>query len=187
MQSLRQDMAEFKQQIQKGSLQRAYQGLLEFMLHLKNHFSSRYAEYPAPGALYTGYMDMTYFSILPGCLKERQLKIALVFVYDAFRFEIWLSAKNKQVLAKTWNVIRDSGWDKYTVVEPGKGVDSVLKHVLVDDPDFGDWDSLTRQIEQVAVQFIQDVEQWLLRDVPSPRLVLAGSPTSHAEAGQHGG
>ena len=106
---------------------------------------------------------MTYFSILPKSLKDRDLKIAIVFLYDAFRFEIWLSGKNKQVLAKYWKIINKSGWGKYKVVEPVKGVDSVVEHVLVDNPDFSDLDALTKQIERGALEFIRDIESFLAK------------------------
>jgi hypothetical protein len=163
MKSLQENMAEFRKQLEKGSIQKAYQGLMEFMIRLKNHFSNKYPDYSAPGSLYNGYMDMTYFSILPKSLKDRDLKIAIVFLYDAFRFEIWLSGKNKLVLAKFWKIIKKSGWGKYKVVEPVKGVDSVVEHVLVDNPDFSDLDALTKQIEQRALEFIRDIESFLAK------------------------
>jgi hypothetical protein len=163
MKSLQENMAEFRKQLQKGSIQKAYQGLMKYMLSLKNHFSNKYPDYSIPGSLYSGYMDMTYFSILPKSLKDRDLKVAIVFLYDAFRFEIWLSGKNKQVLAKYWNLINRSGWDKYKIVEPAKGVDSIVEHVLVDNPDFNDTDALTKQIEQGSLEFIQDIESFLAK------------------------
>jgi len=156
-------MTEFRKQLQQGSVQKAYQGLLEFMTSLKHHFARAYPDYAAPGGLYQGYMDMTYFALLPGSLQERELKIAVVFLYDSFRFEIWLSGKNKRVLVKYWNLIRDSGWQKYKVVEPGTGVDAVVEHVLVENPDFSDLNRLTKQIEQEAVTFISEIEALLAR------------------------
>ncbi len=162
MNSFQENMAEFREQLKKGSIQNAYQGLLEYMLRLKNTFSSKYPEYSTPGSLYIGYMDMTYFSILPKSLRDRDLKIAIVFLYDAFRFEIWLSGKNKQVLAKYWKIINKSGWNKYKVVDPGKGVDSIVEHILVNNPDFSDLDSLTKQIEQGTLDFIQEMERLLV-------------------------
>jgi hypothetical protein len=163
MKSLQENMTELRKQLEKGAIQKAYQGLMEYMLSLKNHFSNKYPHYSTPGSLYTGYMDMTYFSILPKSLKDRDLKIAVVFLYDAFRFEIWLSGKNKQVLAKYWKIINKSRWGKYKVVEPVKGVDSIVEHILVDNPDFGNLDALTKQIEQRALEFIQDIESFLAR------------------------
>jgi hypothetical protein len=162
MKQLQENMAEFRKQLAMGAIQKAYQGLIEYMLSLRNHFLNK-TDYSAPGNLYTGYMDMTYFSILPKSFKDRDLKIAIVFLYDAFRFEIWLSGKNKQVLAKYWKIITQSRWDKYKVVEPVKGVDSVLEHILVDDPDFSDLGALTKQIEQGTLEFIQDIESFLAK------------------------
>lgn len=164
MKSFQENMLEFRKQLEKGAIQKAYLGLMEYMLSLKNHFSNKYPEYSTPGSLYNGYMDMTYFSILPQSLKERDLKIAIVFLYDSFRFEIWLSGKNKQVLAKYWQIIRQSQWNKYKIVEPTKGVDFVLEHTLADSPDFSDLDALTKQIEQGTLEFIQDVEGFLIQN-----------------------
>ena len=42
-----------------------------------------------------------------------------------------------------------------------KGVDSVVEHILVDNPDFSDLDALTKQIEQGTLKFIQDIESFL--------------------------
>ncbi len=154
-------MIEFKEQLKKGAIQKAYQGLMATMSDLRNHIAERHPELVVPGALYNGYLDMTYFSILSPSLKERDLKIAIVFVYDIFRFEIWLSGKNKQVLAKYWELFRRNGWDKHDLIEPGKGIDYIVQHVLVADPNFADLDALTQQVEQGALQFIEDIEAFL--------------------------
>ena len=163
MKSFQENMAEFRKQLEKGAIQKAYLGLMEYMISLKNHISNKYPDYSTPGSLYNGYMDMTYFSILPKSLKDRDLKIAIVFLYNTFRFEIWLSGKNKQVLAKYWQIIRKSRWAKYKIVEPTKGVNSVMEHILVDNPDFSDLDALTKQIEQGTLEFIQDIERFLAK------------------------
>ena len=164
MKSLQENMMEFRNQLEKGAIQKAYLGLMEYMMSLKNHFSNKYPDYSTPGSLYTGYMDMTYFSIFPRLLRDRDLKIAIVFLYDAFRFEIWLSGKNKQVLTKYWRIFNKSKWSKYKIVEPVKGVDSVLEHILVENPDFSDLDALTKQIEQGTLKFIQDIERFLAKN-----------------------
>jgi len=161
MKTLQESMIEFKQQLAKGAIQKAYQGLMEYMLSLKKHFADKHPDYSTSGSMYSGYMDMTYFSVLPKSLKDRDLKIAIVFLYDAFRFEVWLSGKNKQVLEKYWTVFKGSDWNKYKIVAPAKGVDSVVEHILVDNPDFSNLDALTEQIDHETCQFIQDIESFL--------------------------
>jgi hypothetical protein len=163
MESLQENMIEYRKQLEKGAIQKAYQGLIQYMMSLKNHFSSQYPDFSVSGSLYYGYMDMTYFSVVPGALKHRDLKIAIVFAYDTFRFEVWLSGRNQQVLAKYWKLFTDHGWDRYSIAEQGKWADSVLEHILVEDPDFGDLDALTRQIDRGTLEFITDVESFLTK------------------------
>jgi hypothetical protein len=84
-----------------------------------------------------------------------------VFLHEEFRFEVWLSDKNKRILTKYWKLLIDSGWEKYKIVEPTKGIDSIIEHILVDKPDFGDLDAMTHQIDFGTVKLIQEVENFL--------------------------
>ena len=154
---------EYRKQLEKGAIQAAYKGLMEYILGLRTHFNNKYPDYYVPGSIYYGYMDMTYFSILPKTLKDRKLKIAIVFLHEAFRFEVWLAGVNKQVQSKYWKLFKESGWDKYHIVSTTEGVDSIVEHILVDDPDFSDLDALTKQIERTTLKFIKDVESFLSR------------------------
>lgn len=161
MTSLQKDMLIYQEQLQLGAVQRAYKGLLEYLLSLRTHFQKNYPDYSVPGSLYTGYMDMSYFSIVPADLKQRGLKIALVFLHEATRFEVWLSAYNKQVQSEYWQRIRQSGWEKYRLVPELAGADSILEYVLIEHPDFSDLETLTSTIEQGAIAFIGDVQKFL--------------------------
>jgi len=163
MKSLQENMIEYRKQLEKGAIQKAYQGLMQFMMSLKNHLSNQHPDFFVSGSIYYGYMDMTYFSVVPGSLKDRELKIAIVFVYDTFRFEVWLSGRNQKVLAEYWKIFTESGWDKYKIASQGKWADSILEHVLVDNPDFSNLDALTRQIDQGMLKFIKDIESFLTK------------------------
>ena len=163
MKSLQENMIEYRKQLEKGAIQKAYQGLMQYMMGLKNHFGNKYPDYSVSGSMYYGYMDLTYFSVVPGSLKARDLKIAIVFVYDSFRFEVWLSGRNQQIMAKYRTIFTESGWDRYKIAPQGKWADSILEHILVDHPDFSDLDALTRQIDQGTSKFIKDVESFLTK------------------------
>lgn len=154
---------EYRKQLKKGAIQKAYRGLMEYIMALKTHFKNKYPAYLVSGSVYYGYMDMTYFSFFPKSLKDRNLKIAIVFVYDTFRFEVWLAGYNKQVQAKYWKLFKESQWDKYHVVATTQGADSIVEHVLVDNPDFSDLEALTKQIEKGTLKFIKDVESFLAK------------------------
>ena len=155
-------LGEYRKQLEQGSIQKAYKGLLEYIMDLRTHFQKKYPDYFVSGSLYYGYMDMTYFSFSPQSLQRLKLKVAIVFIHEAFRFEAWLAGANKQVQQEYWQLIKQSGWDKYHLVPTTKGVDSILEHILVDHPDFKHLDALTNQIESESLNFIKDVDRFLL-------------------------
>ena len=160
MRSIQEDMNELRMQLRTGAIQKAYKALLSYMMELRTRFKNKYPSYSISG-LYQGYLDMTYFAIVPPSLKQRDLKIAIVFNYEAFRFEAWLAGTHRQVQRKYWELFRDSRWTEYRIVTPAKGVDSIIECNLAEDFDFGDLDSLTASIEENAVEFIDDVERFL--------------------------
>jgi hypothetical protein len=160
MRSIQEDMNLFRSQLKEGSMQKAYKALLGYMSDLRTHFKSRFPRYSISG-LYQGYMDMTYFAIVPPLLKPRSLKIAIVFNYETFRFEAWLAGTNRRIQRKYWELIRDRQWTEYRIVTPAKGVDSIIECNLTESFDFNDRDSLRASIEERTVQFINKVEKFL--------------------------
>jgi hypothetical protein len=155
-------MNDFRVQLKRGSLQKAYRALLSYMRDLRTHFQKKYPNYSVSG-LYQGYLDMSYFALVPPSFKRRGLKIAIVFNYDAFRFEVWLSGANRQVLLKYWELVRDTPWPEYRLVPPGTWADSIIEYDLADSFDFGDLSSLTATIEKKVAKFTNDVELFLSR------------------------
>jgi hypothetical protein len=162
MASFHEDLNEYRKQLEQGAIQRAYKGLMEYIMDLRTHFKNKYPDYFVSGSIYYGYMDMSYFSCFPESLKQRQLKVAVVFLHEAFRFEVWLAGSNKQVQSNYWKLFKESSWNKYQLVPTTQGADSILEHILVDSPDFRDLDAVTKQIESGTLNFIEDVESFLV-------------------------
>lgn len=161
MTSFNQSIQQYRAQLNLGYLQAAYKGLLEYMLSLRTHIKNKHPEYSVPGGFYPGYMDMSYFAILPAAFKQRGLKAAIVFLHHEFRFEIWLAAVNKQVQLTYWQQIQSAGWTQYALMPQLAGEDAILTHVLIQDPQFDDLESLTALIETGAVEFIEAVSAFL--------------------------
>lgn len=161
MGSFNEHMNEYRKQMKKGDIKEAYKGLMEYIMELRLHFKRYYPDYYVSGSIYYGYMDMTYFSFTPETLKRRKLKIALVFIHETCRFEVWLAGYNKQVQTKYWKLLKDSDWNKYRIPLTTKSVDSIVEDILVETPDFGDLDGLTKQIERSTLRFIKDVDNFL--------------------------
>jgi hypothetical protein len=154
-------MHEYKKQMEKGEIRAAYKGLMAYIMDLRSYFKNKYPDYFVSGSIYQGYMDMTYFSFIPESLKRRKLKVAIVFMHDTCRFEVWLAGINKGVQIKYWKMFKGSGSNKYRIPSTIKGVDSIIEYIVVETPDFRDLDALTQQIESGTLQFIRDVEDFL--------------------------
>ncbi|XUX00018.1 MAG: hypothetical protein TUN42_08990 [Dehalogenimonas sp.] len=154
-------VAEYRKQLEDGCIREAYLGLMEFMNDLKAQFNGNYPQLGVSSGLYPGYLDMTYFALVPLSLKTRQLKIAVVFIHSTASFEVWLAAANRQVQAKYWELLKEKDWGEYRVATPGKGVDAILVYNVAPDPDFDDLASLTKQIEEGTLKFVSRIEEVL--------------------------
>jgi len=154
-------MKEYQKQLKKGYIQQAYQGLMQYFNGLRLYFKKMYPTDSVSNTVYYGYMDMTYFAFFPRFLKTRKLKIAIVFLHEQFRFEVWLCGSNKNVQTKYWNLFKDKNWKKYDLPSNPKTSDSIMEHILVETPDFSDLDELTTQIEHETLMFVNDVKDFL--------------------------
>jgi len=132
------------------------------MTDLRTHFSKKYPKYSITG-LYQGYLDMSYFALVPPAFKRRRLKIAIVFNYSAFRFEAWLSGANRQVLDKYWDLVKDARWPEYRLVQPEVWADSIVEYDLASNPDFANAQALTALIEKKVAKFTNDMDRFLAR------------------------
>ena len=162
MDSLNEYINEYKKQMEKGVIPIAYRGLMEYVMDLRMHISKKFPDW-APGNIYQGYMDMTYFPIFPIGLTSRKLKIAIVLIHEKIRFEIWLAAQNKKIQTEYRELFKEGNWDKYRIPAAIKGVDSIMEYTLTDTPDFNNLDALTEQLEKGTLAFISDIEKFLYK------------------------
>jgi hypothetical protein len=158
MKSLNDYVAEYRKALEKGKIQVAYRGLMDFMMGLKTFFKNKYPEFSVPGNLYQGYMDMTYFPLFPDDLKERKLKIAILLVHESMKIDIWLAGMNKQVQKTYWNKLKNKDLKGYRLPGTLKGEDSIIEYTIDADPDFNDPEALTLKIEAGTLRFINDIK-----------------------------
>ncbi len=160
METAEQLIAEYRKQLNRGMIQKAYRELMLYVAALRTRFGKKYPEL-APGSTYQGYMDMTYFPLFPPSLKSRKLKIAVVLIHQPLSFEVWLSGYNKQVQSKYWNLFKEAAWNKYRLPSNIKATDSILEDTLVGEPDFSRIAEMTEQIENRTLTFIRDIDDFL--------------------------
>ena len=160
MVTLDKDILELRDRLADGSIQRAYKGIVSYMSRLRKVFAEQRGERAISG-LYQGYFDMTYFALFSDALKERELKLAVVFNYESFGFEVWLAARNRKVQKQYWELLSKSGYKTYKLVEPAVGIDAIVMAMLVTDYSMVSENSLTEQIIKGVKLFERDIASFL--------------------------
>ncbi|HBA83637.1 MAG TPA: hypothetical protein DCZ95_06035 [Verrucomicrobia bacterium] len=160
MDTLDKDIRELRKRLTDGSIQRAYRGIVSYMARLRKEFADQRGERSVSG-LYQGYFDMTYFALSSDALKERDLKLAVVFNYETFGYEVWLAARNRKVQRHYWELLSNAGYKKHRLIEPSVGTDAIVTVVLAADYSMEEEHSLTKQIGKGVTAFERDIVSFL--------------------------
>lgn len=155
MKTLNQLIRNYTLCLQQGEIQIAYKGIQEFMGKLRADFIKKYPRYGTSNT-YQGYMDMSYFSLNPTCLKDRGLKIAVVYLHEKGTFEAWLSARNRTI-ATRYEFVSNNISDIINSFHDDHNQDAIIECTLVTMPDFDNQTSLMNTIELGTETFINDV------------------------------
>lgn len=161
MDKLNEQIKKYHDELQKGYLQDAYRGIMEFIAGIRTHLSEVYPEMTI-GALYQGFMDMTFFTITPETLKRQRLKVALVYLHESNSFEVWLSGANRQVQADFLKLLKGRDIPGCELSEAAPGVDSIVVRKIPEDPDFSNLKSLRNRLEVETIKLISDMEKLLM-------------------------
>ena len=156
MSGLTDEIRIYQQQLNLGHIQKAYRGILLFLSRLKADLDRSHGDFYT-SALYAGYMDMSYFACTPKTLKEKQLKIAVVYLHGAGRFEAWLSAGNRKIQAEYVSLLSRINLHGNELSLSAPGADSILSRILESAPDFDAPQQLSELLEERLLQFIEDV------------------------------
>ncbi|HSP21286.1 MAG TPA: hypothetical protein VLQ20_03050 [Planococcus sp. (in: firmicutes)] len=156
MKTLNQLIHEYTSQLQDGEIQTAYRGILAFIGKLRTGLIKKYPQNDI-GSMYQGYMDMTFFSFKTEQLKNKGLKIAIVYLHEKGVFEVWLSARNREI-AKKYEFLQTVDMPADVLVfHDEANPDAIIECTLTSTPDFEDPDSLAAVIDQGTQKFVTAV------------------------------
>lgn len=111
--------------------------------------------------MYQGHMDVTFFSFKTEQLKNKGLKIAIVYLHEKGAFEVWLSARNRGI-AKKYEFLqaRDTAAG-LIIFHDEANQDAIIECTLSSTPDFEDPDSLSDLIDRGVKKFVEAVSSRL--------------------------
>lgn len=143
----------YKELLKNGDIQVAYAELVKYVQKLKTAFSKDLGDTYSVGNVFQGYMDYTYFYLSNDFLKDKKLKLGLVFNHNHVRFEAWLLGQTKDIQEKYWKLLKNTKWINGSEMPQY----SIFEVVLVDSPDFNDLDTLTENIKNKLVSVAEDI------------------------------
>ena len=143
----------YKELLKNGDLQIAYAALVKYVQKLKTTFSKDLGDSYSFGNVFQGYMDYTYFYLSNDYLKNKKLKLGLIFNHHDMRFEVWLLGQTKDVQEKYWNLLKNTKWSTSSEMPQY----SIFEVPLVENPDFNDLDSLAENIKNKLVFVAEDI------------------------------
>lgn len=150
----------YKEQVQKGDIQKAYTELVKYVTRLGTNLSNKLSDKYVFGSLLQGYMDYTYVYYTNDYLKQRKLKMGLVLNHTEMQFEVWLLGQTAPIQQKYWQYFKDTKWNENRAEMPKY---SILETVIVATPDFNDLDKLSNDIEanllEVSSRIVADIEK----------------------------
>ena len=126
---------------------------MKYVQKLKIVFSKDLSDTYSVGNVFQGYMDYTYFYLSNDFLKDKKLKLGLVFNHNHVRFEAWLLGQTKDAQAKYWKLLRNTKWINGSEMPQY----SIFEVVLVNNPDFDDLDKLTENIKNKLISVAEDI------------------------------
>ena len=143
----------YKETLKKGDVQVAYAKLVKYVQKLKTILSKDLSDTYSVGNVFQGYMDYTYFYLSNDFLKDKKLKLGLVFNHNHVRFEAWLLGQTKDIQENYWKLLKNTKWINGSEMPQY----SIFEVVLVDNPDFDDLDTLTDSIKNKFVSVAEDI------------------------------
>ena len=147
---------EYCRAVADGRFPRAYRGILASLTLFQSAWKSAH---PADtvGALYQGYMDMSFVAFAPAALAEKRLKISLVFLHDTGNFSLWLAAGNRDIQKRVSEALRRVPLGTYSLSTLEPGVDAIIAYDLPKPYAFDDPQALNAWLVAAAEAFTQDM------------------------------
>lgn len=142
--------------VAQGDIVRAYRIILSTLSHFKTAWE---VAHPADnaGALYQGYLDMSFVSVAPAAFVDKRLKISLVFLHESGIFSLWLIAGNRAIQKSVFDSLKTVSLSQYALSVLTPGVDAIIAHDLPKPYAFDDPTVLDTMLMQAAEAFTADM------------------------------
>lgn len=93
-------LLKYKKLMQTTNIQESYQEIIKFIKHIRANLVIQMDDYDFSSKVVENQMDFSYFQATKKALKEKGLKIQVVFIHKSCLFEVWMSGYNRAIQCK---------------------------------------------------------------------------------------
>lgn len=112
----------YKELLLTTKLQQGYQEFIKLFRYLRVELEKDLHEFSFSGSIVENRMDFAYFQLLSDELKEKGLKVQVVFAHKEFQFEVWVSGYNRKIQCDYYNYLKNTNIE-YTINDNPNRVD----------------------------------------------------------------
>lgn len=147
----------YKNLIQTTELQKGYQEFIKLFRFLKIELEKELTEFQFSGNIQENNMDFAYFQLMCDELKAKGIKIQIVFVHKAFRFEVWASGYNRKIQCEYYEKLKNTQLP-YALNDNPNRVDYILKLPIDGSVDLSDGMAILNVIKENLLSFLDFVQ-----------------------------
>ena len=138
--------------LQTTDLQKAYQEFIRLFRFLRNELERQMPDFRFQNSITENAMDYAYFSFTYPGLKEKVLKLVVVFDHKNFRLEVWLSGVNRTAQCR-WAEHWSACPTPMELTQEPNRTDFVVR--LPVETDLYDGEKTVAAVKEAAVQLLQ--------------------------------
>ena len=143
----------YKKLIETTELQDGYQEFIKLFRYLRTELEKELEDFSFSSSIVENRMDFAYFQLLSNELKEKGLKVQIVFVHKEYRFEVWISGYNRKIQCNYYNYLKEQNI-KYIVNTNPNRVDYIIKSPLPKDIDISNGVELIEKLKLEVNQIV---------------------------------
>ncbi len=154
-------LKEYARLMKNTDMQKGYQEFIRLFRYVHTELKRMMPEYTFTQNIAENRMDFAYFQASDAELKDRGLKLQVVFIHAECRFEVWLSGYNRQVQKRMRDIFVNAGCPYELCTDPARN--EYILHIPVSgDIPFWSADEVIRE----AAAHMREIRAYVLMTVP---------------------
>lgn len=143
----------YKNLLLTTELQLFYQEFIKLFRFLRIELEKELPNFSFSSNIVENNMDFSYFQLTDPDLKEKGIKIQIVFVHKDFRFEIWASGYNRKIQSRYYNHLKNQSMKYYLNNNPEK-IDYILKAEIEKNIELDNGEIVVSKIKPVVLEMV---------------------------------